>query len=268
MEIIAEYLNYLENEQLLSFNSLRLYKRDLLDFEAFVSKEIRVDDYNICNLDPKTLELFKQWIEKQGKSIASINRKLTALHGLWTWLRNASRVKGDPFTQVEREAQYRNKTFVFLTEEEMQELLDCGEHSLRSKIILELIYATGIRVGELLSLTLEDVDLDNQLISIPHSAKYKSRVVPFNKLLKEYLLTYIHEHNLKLGHKLFFTNSKASGEEVSAREIFRLVKQAGIKAGLERKISPSIIRNSFIQHMKDRGAFKALLRDLTGQKTV
>ena len=268
MEIIAEYLNYLELERGLSFNSLRLYKCDLLDFDEFIKQELKYETYEIKSLDANVLQLFKSWVERQGKSVATVNRKLTALHGMWTWLREAGEVERDPFTQIEREGQYRNPVAATLSEEEMQQLLDFPEHSLRSKIILEIIYATGIRVGELVLLTIADIDLDAQLITIARSAKYKERVVPFNRVLKANLELYIQEYGLEAKHKLLFSGGSPSGEEVSEREVFRLIRHAAARAGLIKKVSPSIVRNSFIRHMKQRGAFKVLLRDLTGQKSV
>jgi site-specific recombinase XerD len=268
VEIIAEYLNYLEQERKLSFNSLRLYKCDLLAFDEFIKLELKNENYQIKELDADILRQFKSWVERKGKSIATVNRKLTALHGMWTWLRQAGEVERDPFTQIEREGQYRNQTPATLSEEEMQQLLDFPEHNLRTKIILEIIYATGIRVGELILLTLVDIDMDSQLITIARSAKYKERVVPFNKVLKGYLEAYITEHGLETNHKLLFAGGSPSGEEVSEREVFRLIRHAAARAGLMKKVSPSVIRNSFIRHMKQRGAFKVLLRDLTGQKSV
>jgi len=268
VEIIAEYLNYLELERGLTYNSLRLYKCDLLDFDEFIKQELKLDAFDFTSLDADILREFTAWVERQGKSVATVNRKLTALHGMWTWLRRNNQVERDPFTQVEREGQYRNKIPATLSEEEIKQLLDYPEHSLRSRIILEMIYATGIRVAELVLLTLADIDLERQLITIARSAKYKERVVPFNKVLKGYIEEYIVVHALEPVHKIFFAAGVPSGEAVSEREIFRLIRQAGAKAGLMKKVSPSIIRNSFIRHMKQRGAFKVLLRDLTGQKSV
>ncbi len=268
MEIIAEYLNYLELERHLSFNSLRLYKCDLLDFDGFIKHELKWQDFDIAKLEASTIQEFRSWIEKQAKSAATVNRKLTALHGFWTWLRKTNQVERDPFLQIERDGQFRNKVPATLSEEEMQQLLDYPEHNLRTKIVLELIYATGIRVAELVLLTLADIDLDNQLITIARSAKYKERVVPFNKRLKNDIEAYVAQYDLQASHKLFFAAGKPSGEGVSEREIFRLIRHAAARAGLMKKVSPSIIRNSFIRHMKQRGAFKVLLRDLTGQKTV
>jgi site-specific recombinase XerD len=130
VEIIAEYLNYLEQERKLSFNSLRLYKCDLLAFDEFIKLELKNENYQIKELDADILRQFKSWVERKGKSIATVNRKLTALHGMWTWLRQAGEVERDPFTQIEREGQYRNQTPATLSEEEMQQLLDFPEHNL------------------------------------------------------------------------------------------------------------------------------------------
>lgn len=265
MEIIAEYLEYLENERELSFNSLRLYKRDLLDFDSFIKSELSHTNFEITNLDPQLLEKFQKWVFKQGKSPATANRKLTALHGLWKWLLEQGIVQRDPFTQIVRESQFRNKIANCLSEEEINQILDCEEHNLRTKIVLELIYATGIRVGELTALTLADIDLENQLITIPRSNRFPERVIPFNQKLKKHIEDYAGDNILRPEDKMFFSRK---GGQVSEREIFRLVRDAARRARVDKKVSPSILRNSFIKHMKDRGAFDVLLKDLTGQKTL
>ena len=264
MELIADYINHLEINQVLSFNSLRLYKRDLLDFEKYYL-ETYGKNYDVKNLSPEVLNRFSSYILKQGKSVATVNRKLTAVHGFWNWMRESNLVSKDPFTQIQRESQFRNKTISFLSEDEIVELLDCSDHDLKTKIILELIYATGIRVGELTKLTISDIDLNNQMITIAKSARFKERVIPFNELLADYISAHIKEHNLKPKDKLIQTRN-AKG--VSEREIFRLIRQSAQKAGIQKQVTPSILRNSFLKHLKINGAHETLLKDLTGQKHI
>lgn len=264
MELIAEYIDHIEQKGNFSFNSLRLYRRDLMDFYNFCVNKLN-STFNIINLSPEILNQFTKYISDQGRSIAAINRKLTALHGFWNWLRERGLVNRDPFTQVHRESQFRNKTYASLSEDEIVILLDYTEHDLKTKLVLELIYATGIRVGELVRLTIIDIDLDSQLITIPRSSRFKERVIPFNKLLASYLGDYIKTNNLAANSKLLLNRR---GEGLSEREVFRLIREAAKNSGLDKTVSPSIIRNSFLKHMKENGAHETLLRDLTGQKTV
>ncbi len=261
---LVEYINHLEIKQVLSFNSLRLYKRDLLDFDAFV-KETFKSKYDFTLMSDSDLYKFSDYIHDKGGSNASINRKLTALHGFWIWMRDQGLVKRDPFTQIKRGTQFRNKTASTLSEEEIVLLLDSDKHSLRTKMILELIYATGIRVGELTQLTVTDIDLENQLITIARSSRYKERVIPFNQLLASYIQEYIQNHELENNSPLLLNKRL---EKVSEREIFRVINQAALDVELNKKISPSVLRNSFLKHMKENGAHDTLLRDITGQKSV
>ncbi len=264
MKLIEDYIKHLELNHVLSFNSLRLYKTDLNDF-----KETMVGNYgasfDLLSLNEKHLNKFMNTIYALGKSAATINRKLTAVRGLWFWLREQGKVDRDPFTQIKRETQFRNKIPKCLNEDEIIMLLDNAELDLKSKIILELIYATGIRVSELVGLTVEDIDLVNNILTIPRSNNYKERTIPFNNLLCEYLSAYIKEEALEKEEKLF---KNRRNTQVSEREIFRLIREAAQKSGLNKKVSPSIIRNSFLKHMKENGAHETLLKDLTGQKTV
>jgi integrase/recombinase XerD len=264
MELIADYINYLEINQVLSFNSLRLYKRDLLDFENYCLSHYG-NNLDIKNLSPEMLNQFSNSIIQEGRTTATVNRKLTAIHGFWKWMREQNMVHKDPFSQIQRESQFRNKTITFLSEEEIVEILDCSEHDLKTKIILELIYATGIRVSELSKLTIDDIDLDSQMITIAKSSRFKERVIPFNELLADYIKSHIQEHNLRSKDKLI-QNRVAKG--VSEREIFRLIRQAAQKAGIQKQVTPSILRNSFLKHLKSNGAHETLLKDLTGQKHI
>lgn len=144
-------------------------------------------------------------------------------------------------------------------------LLDCPEHDLKTRMVLELIYATGIRVGEITKLTITDIDIESQLITIPRSIKFKERVIPFNQLLAGYIKEYIADHQLPADSKLLLNKFR---EPVSEREVFRLIREAAHNVGIKKHVSPSILRNSFLKHMKENGAHDTLLRDITGQKTV
>ena len=264
MQLVEEYVNHIEINQVLSFNSLRLYKTDLKDFSEFIIANYGLS-FNLLELNENHLNKFTNAVYALGKSPATANRKLTAIRGLWSWLREQGKVTRDPFTQLKRDVQFRNSKPKTLSEDEVILLLDNDEHDLKTKIILELIYATGIRISELVALTLADIDLTNNILVIPRSEKLKERTIPFNDLLANYLAMFAKEEKLKAADKLF-QNKK--GQQVSEREIFRIIREAAYNAGLNKKVSPSILRNSFLKHMKDNGAHETLLRDLTGQKTV
>jgi site-specific recombinase XerD len=263
VDLILEYLEYLESSQLYSFNSLRLYRSDLLQFASFLQNKSK--EFQIQNLSAEILNDYSDQILKQKRSVATINRKLTAIHGLWNWLREKGLVNRDPFTQINRQAQYRNPKSNYLNEDEVIILLDCADHEIKTKIILELIYATGIRVFELTKLTITDIDLDNQLITIMRSPRFKERVIPFNASLAKILESYIETNQLKPESKLLLNKF---GKTISEREVYRTIKEAAKKSGLNKTVSPSILRNSFIQHLKQNGAHDCLLKDLTGQKII
>lgn len=263
MDLILQYIEYLEQAKLYSFNSFRLYRSDLLNFESFCINKF--PNFKIQDLNENILNAYSDNIRQQGRSSATVNRKLTAIHGLWNWLRDQKLVTRDPFTQIHRTPQHRNERFNYLSEDEIVILLDYEKHEPKTKIILELIYATGIRVFELTKLTVSDIDLNNQLITISHSARFKERVIPFNATLSELLKSYIETNDLKPESKLLFNKFNKA---ISEREIYRTIKEAAIKSGLTKKISPSILRNSFIRHLKNNGAHDTLLKDLTGQKIV
>ena len=270
MQVVVEFLDYLENFSGLSYNTLRLYKRDLIDFSNFVRANLG-EDFKVTDLNADNLEYFSQEIRKSGASTAAVNRKLTAVHKMWNWLKENSVVSRDPFTQIVRDTQYRNKKAEILSEEEVDLLLskvrneagenakieDCEHFHYGTDLLLELLYSCGLRVNELLALTIEDISFAEEIIFINRSSASKSRLVPMIDSVKLLLEKYISDHNLKSVDRLF---------NISAREIYRIVQAKAEAAGIEKKISASILRNSFIKHMKSRGAHQVFLQDIMGQK--
>jgi site-specific recombinase XerD len=271
MQVVVEFLDYLENFSGLSYNTLRLYKRDLIDFSNFVRANLG-EDFKIIDLSADNLEYFSQEIRKSGASTAAVNRKLTAVHKMWNWLKENSLVSRDPFTQIVRDTQYRNKKAEILSEEEVDLLLskvkneagenaeieDCEQsHDGRTALLLELLYSCGLRVNELLALTIEDISFTEEIIFINRSSASKSRLVPMIDSVKLLLEKYISDNNLKSVDRLF---------NISAREVYRTIQAKAEAAGIEKKISASILRNSFIKHMKARGAHRVFLQDIMGQK--
>ena len=270
MQVVVEFLDYLENFSGLSYNTLRLYKRDLIDFSNFVRANLG-EGFKIIDLNASNLECFSNEIKKTGASTAAVNRKLTAVHKMWKWLKENSLVSRDPFTQIVRDTQYRNKKAEILSEEEVDLLLskvknegdenaeieDCEQSDLRTDLILELLYSCGLRVNELLALTIEDISFTEEIIFINRSSASKSRLVPMIDSVKLLLEKYISDNNLKSVDRLF---------NISAREVYRTIQAKAEAAGIEKKISASILRNSFIKHMKTRGAHRVFLQDIMGQK--
>ncbi len=271
MQVVVEFLDYLENFSGLSYNTLRLYKRDLIDFSNFVRANLG-ENFKIIDLSADNLEYFSQEIRKSGASTAAVNRKLTAVHKMWNWLKENSLVSRDPFTQIVRDTQYRNKKAEILSEEEVDLLLskvknEAGENAEiedcehfndgSTALLLELLYSCGLRVNELLTLTIEDISFTEELIFINRSSTSKSRLVPMIDSVKLLLEKYINDNNLKSVNRLF---------SISAREVYRSIQAKAAVVGIEKKISASILRNSFIKHMKARGAHQVFLEDIMGQK--
>lgn len=258
MQVVSEFLDYLENFSGLSFNTLRLYKRDLLDFANFI-RISRGDTFNIVDLNAAVLEKFSEYVKNNGGSVASVNRKLTAIHRMWNWLREQNIVTRDPFSQIIRESQYRNKEAEILNEEEINLLLTRNEenYDLKTELLLELIYSCGLRVNEVLALTVEDISFADEMIYINKSTKIKPRFIPMISSVKELIEFYIGQNDLKSVEKLF---------NISARELYRIIQAKAFAVGVEKKISASILRNSFIKHMKNRGAHQIFLQDIMGQK--
>ena len=162
----------------------------------------------------------------------------------------------------------------FLSEEEMNHFLDLPQKSerildLRDKALLELLYATGIRVGELVGANLEDVNFEERLIIIRGKGK-KERLLPFGKKAEESLRVYISKRSLinkgRIEEEPLFLNFR--GRRLSVRSVERIVDKYLRKAALRRKISPHSLRHSFASHLLSRGADLRVIQELLGHESL
>jgi site-specific recombinase XerD len=271
MQEIALYLENLELNSELSYNSYRLYKRDLLDFEEFIKENFK-SEYLIKDLNLATLEKFVSWLEQRGAQVPGINRKLTALKKLWLFLREKNLVERDPFSQLIRKKQPRREKAKTLSLDEIKQILFQKDIADYSRLILELLYSCALRVSELRKLTLADIDLNTQLITVVRNSKSrKTRLIPFSKNIKELIEAHIEKNQLKPEQKLLYTRQmdalgKIYYELPSAREIYRLIDACAKSTNIDKLVTASILRNSFIVHAQQKGAHAIFLKDLTGQK--
>jgi integrase/recombinase XerC len=161
----------------------------------------------------------------------------------------------------------------FLSEEEMANFLEVPGSKrpldLRDKAILEVLYATGIRVSELVGINMEDVNLGERLVRVRGKGK-KERLVPFGRIAEEGLKSYLRTRSLfledRIGEKALFLNYQ--GERITARSVERIVDKYIRQTALKRKISPHSLRHSFASHLLGRGADLRVIQELLGHESL
>lgn len=253
MEIeIQKFILYLENVKKTSKNTSTSYERDLHKLQRFLQSQSveTISAVTVTNLNSYIL-----YLEKQQFAPSTISRNIAAIKSFYHYLMKNGKVTND-ISEALKPPKVEKKVPEVLSKEEMQQLLeqpalDTGK-GIRDKAILELMYATGIRVSELISLKLSDVNLGLGYINCREQSK--ERVVPFHGEAGKALEVYINRSRKQLlGEKEnehLFVN--CSGGSISRQGIWKMLKSYAKKAGIESEITPHTIRNSFAMHLVSR----------------
>lgn len=272
-EKIEKFLDYLRYERKASNHTIASYGRDLQQFSLFAQNE----GLKLASLDHIGVRRFLAYLHGLGLTRASVARKLHALRSFLSYARekgwideNAAKIVGTPKKE--------KKVPGFLTEEEINLFLDLpgtdDPLARRDRAILELLYATGIRVSELVGLDEDDLNLKDRLIRVRGKGQ-KERIVPFGRKAAESLQAYLPVRSLLWSKsssvkdatfKAIFLNTR--GTRLSCRSVQRIVRKYLERRALQRKISPHSLRHSFASHLLSRGADVRAIQELLGHESL
>lgn len=253
--LVDEYLNYLAVERGASLNTLEAYSRDIgqfLDFAATAGVS------SPAAVRPEDVTAFLGGLREQGLSSTSMNRKLAAIRGFYKYLLREARLKESPLARVQIARTWMRLPGT-LSREEMEALLcqpaDATPAGIRDRAILEVLYASGIRVTELATLTLNRVNRQMGFLVTVGKGR-KERIVPVGRSALEWLARYIEQARpvflKKRMSSVLFLNR--SGEGFTRQGLWKLIKKYARMAGLERKVHPHTFRHSFATHLLEGGA--------------
>jgi len=268
MKMLQDYLHYLQAEGKLSPFTRRNYATDLQDFFTF----LQLKELNIQNIDKEGIRDYLAWLSSKGLARASISRRLSALRSLYRYLVKEKLLWHNPLALVSTPKAERRLPS-FLSSEEVRALLQAPDIStpmgIRDKAILEFLYASGLRVSEVVSLDLPNINLQYREVRVWGKGG-KERVVFLGKPAAEAVESYILKvrPNL-LGDKrneALFLNRY--GKRLSQRMLQRLIKEYAIKAGLNKKVHPHLLRHTFATHLLDGGADLRVVQELLGHTSL
>lgn len=266
---IDQFVDYLKNEKRMSQNSLEAYKRDVVDFNKYCQEK---GNDNILKISNGEIVSYLLTLKNLGKSAATINRKLASIRSLYKYFIEKGLINKNPTANI-KSPKIERKEIEYLSLEEVNKLLSTPDDTLkgkRDKAILELLYATGIRVNELVAANIEDVNLRIGFFTCP--GEYgRARIVPLGRPAREAIERYLEDARDMFvknnrNEKALFVNY--SGNRMTRQGLWKLLKTYGKKAELEDKITPHILRNSFAVHMVQNGADLKSLQELLGHEDI
>jgi len=262
-----DFERYMQDEKGSSKSTLSAYISDIREFTDFLQARGKEPEKAV----KADAAAFVLSLNEQGKSSATINRKLASLRGFYNYLLRIGAVKEMPFAGIKSTKVVR-KDLEYLSVEEVEKLLDINDSSaagLRDKAMLELMYATGIRASEACACNVSDIDLRIGFISVRSSGK--TRMIPIGRPARAALKTYLQSaraellKNKKDDGALFLSYI---GERLTRQGIWKILKFRGDAAGFTDKLNPQILRNSFAAHMIQNGADLKSLQEILGHEDI
>jgi len=266
---IDSYMNYIAVEKGLSRNTLDSYSGDLVRYASFLGGLGIVEIGETSKMEVMAY-LLSLW--KQGLSAKTVARSISVLRGFYRWLADEGVLRGNPLENMESPRTTRSLPEV-LSLDEVESLLNQPDPSnpigMRDKAMLELLYATGLRVSELTHLVLNNINLEAGYLIVLGKGD-KQRIVPMGQEALHWLRRYLEESRKRLlGNKRnSFAFISQWGKGMSRQGFWKIIKKYALVAGIRKNISPHTLRHSFASHLLEGGADLRSVQSLLGHVDI
>ncbi len=264
------FLEYLTVELGLSPNTRQAYERDL---RLFVKALGLKSADSLTSVERQQITDYMTGLKAKGMAAATIARKLAAGKAFYRFMTAEGYMDANPAEVIEAGTKGIKLPRV-LSEDEVLRLLNQPDiktaEGFRDRTMLEVLYATGMRVSELINLTLERVDLNMKYI-IAFGKGSKERIVPLGSVAAGFLQKYLDEVRPKLVHEERATNIvflALGGHELTRQRFWQIIRTYGMEAGINKKLTPHILRHSFATHLLDNGADLRSVQELLGHSDI
>jgi integrase/recombinase XerD len=262
--IINDYLGYLRVEKKLSENTIQSYQNDLEKYIKHVKKDI-------TSIKKDDITSYIEYLRKNNMSTRSIARNITSIKGFHKYLIREKITNNNPSEYIDM-PKLRKSLPKSLNIEEINKLLDIElktPYDYRNKAMLELLYASGLRVSELINLKVHDINLNMAIVRCMGKGN-KERINPLGETAIYYLKQYIEVYRNKLlkGHFTDYLFLNNHGKKLTRQGFFKILKKVREEQGIKKEFSPHTIRHSFATHLLDGGADLRSIQEMLGHSDI
>ena len=269
-EQVEDYLRYSQIERGLSANTITAYKQDLSSFINFLQKE------NLTSWPTKAIDIDAFLAEQrdQKKATSSISRLISSLRKFYQWLVRQNIQKLNPMLEIDSPKK-RRPLPVALTTVEVTDLLKQPDIKkklgLRDRALLETLYATGIRVSELINLKFTDLHEELKLVKVFGKGS-KERLIPISKVALSWIDSYKEKVRdpliLKVGKNTDFIFLNSRGSSLTRQAVWQIIKHYCKLAGIQKNVTPHTLRHTFATHLLENGADLRVVQEILGHSDI
>ena len=269
-EQVEDYLRYSQVERGLSNNTITAYRQDLTSFVCFIQKE------NLTSWPTQAVDIDAFLAEQrdQKKATSSISRLITSLRKFYQWLVRQNIQKLNPMLEIDSPKKRRTLP-VALTVNEVNNLLEQPDTKkqlgLRDRALLETLYATGIRVSELINLKFTDLHEELKLVKVFGKGS-KERLIPISEVALSWIDSYKEKVRdpliLKIGKNTDFIFLNSRGGSLTRQAVWQIIKHYCKMAGIQKNVTPHTLRHTFATHLLENGADLRVVQEILGHSDI
>ncbi len=264
---ITSFLEFIENDKKLSDNTLQSYRRDIVQYKNYVEE----NKINYIKVKTDDIKEYLQYLHDMNKKSSTISRNLASIRLFYQYLLRNSKVKVDP-TEGIHSPKIEKRVPSILTAQEVSLLLEQPKNidlkGIRDKAMLEFAYATGMRVTEIISLNIEDVNVEEGFVTCKTGSKQRN--IPLGTLSLKALKEYIEDSRPILikseKEKALFVN--INGKRLTRQGFWKIVKFYKEQAHITKEITPHVLRHSFATHLLQNGAELKAIQTMLGHSDI
>ena len=264
---IKLFLEFLENDKRVSKNTLESYRRDIMQYADYIEE----NHMNYTKTSNEEIEEYMDYLKEEGKKASTISRNLASIRSFYQYLIRTKKIKNDPTENIQS-PKVEKKIPSVLTSQEVELLLeqpkDVDLKGTRDKAMLEFAYATGMRVTEIISLNIENVDLEQGFVIC--NTVGKKRNIPLGSISLKALKEYVEKARPILikdeNEKALFVN--VNGKRLTRQGFWKIVKYYKEQAHITKDITPHVLRHSFATHLLQNGADLKAIQTMLGHSDI